>query len=53
MSEEKKELQTYVTYDTKSVIKDIELSASYIPALQNIVSNLIIEVSYFYTCLYS
>ena len=41
MSEEKKELQTYVTYDTKSVIKDIELSASYIPALQNIVSNLI------------
>ena len=41
MSEEKKELQTYVTYDTISVIKDIELSASYIPALQNIVSNLI------------
>ena len=38
MAEDKERLQTYVTYDLASIIKDIEVSASYIPALQSMIT---------------
>lgn len=43
MSENKERLQTYVTYDLKSIIKDIEVSASYIPALQSMITRKIMS----------
>lgn len=43
MAEDKERLQTYVTYDLASIIKDIEVSASYIPALQSMITRKIME----------
>ena len=43
MAKNKERLQTYVTYDLKSIIKDIEVSASYIPALQSMITRKIMS----------
>lgn len=43
MAKDKERLQTYVTYDLKSIIKDIEVSASYIPALQSMITRKIMS----------
>ena len=43
MAEDKERLQTYVTYDLASIIKDIEVSASYIPALQSLITRKIMS----------
>jgi len=43
MAEDKERLQTYVTYDLGSIIKDIEVSASYIPALQSLITRKIMS----------
>lgn len=43
MAEDKERLQTYVTYDLASIVKDIEVSASYIPALQSMITRKIMS----------
>lgn len=39
MAEEKKELQTYVTYDFTKVIEGIKVSTVYIPGIEKILTN--------------
>jgi hypothetical protein len=43
MSENKKRLQTYVTYKLEAIVKDISVSASYIPALQSMITRKIMS----------
>ncbi len=43
MSEENKRLQTFDTYDFTKIIKNIEVSTAYIPGLQRITSQLILD----------
>ena len=43
MADKKQRMQTYVTYDPSKVIKDIEVSTTYIPALQSILSKRILD----------
>jgi hypothetical protein len=45
MKTEKTKLQTFDTYDFKDIIKNIEVSTAYIPGLQRIVTNMILEYS--------
>tara|TARA_R110000782_G_scaffold180992_1_gene271433 strand:- start:383 stop:814 length:432 start_codon:yes stop_codon:yes gene_type:complete len=43
MSEENKRLETFDTYDFTKIIKNIEVSTAYIPGLQRITSQLILD----------
>jgi len=43
MSENKERLQTYVTYKLDAIVKDISVSASYIPALQSMITRKIMS----------